>query len=292
MERIAVDASTFLEKTDGSGSIFPPFSADCCVLVMTRKSHPTSLISWNVNGIRAALQKGFADFFRSSSADVICLQEVKALEEQVEDMSWAEGYQIAWNPAVKKGYSGTAILSQVKPLATVHGMGIEEHDQEGRVLTLEFHNFYVVTVYTPNSQHGLKRLDYRQQWDRDFLAFLKHLEKTKPVVVCGDLNVAHKEIDLANPKSNRKNPGFTDEERAGFDALVEHGFIDTFRHFNQEPHQYTWWSYRSGARARNVGWRIDYWLTSEVLRPKLKSSTILNQVMGSDHCPIQIELKR
>lgn len=259
---------------------------------MTRKTHPSTLISWNVNGIRAVLRKGFAEFFQEASPDVICLQEVKAHQEQVEDLSWADGYEIAWNPAVKKGYSGTAILSRVKPLATEYGMGIDDHDQEGRVLRLEFPKFHVVTVYTPNAQHGLKRLDYRQQWDRDFLAFLKHLESSKPVLVCGDFNVAHKEIDLANPKSNRQNPGFTDEERAGFDEFLENGFIDTFRHFTPDPHHYTWWSYRAGARARNVGWRIDYWLASQALGSKLKTSTILSEVMGSDHCPVRLELKR
>lgn len=257
---------------------------------MSRKSHPSSLVSWNVNGLRAVLKKGFADFFRESDADIVCLQEVKALSEQVEDQSWAEGYESFWNPAVKKGYSGTAIFTRVKPLATSLGIGIDEHDQEGRVVTMEFPDYHLVTVYTPNAQAALKRLEYRLQWDRDFCAYLKYLEKTKPVLVCGDLNVAHKEIDLANPKTNRKNPGFSDEERASFDALLDSGFVDTFRQFNQEPHQYSWWSYRSGARARNIGWRIDYWLTSEDLMSQVKSSTILDEVLGSDHCPVRLEL--
>lgn len=259
---------------------------------MTRKAHPSTLISWNVNGLRAVLQKDFVKFFQESDADVVCLQEIKAHPEQIEDLSWAAGYETYWNPAQKKGYSGTAIFSRVKPIHTRHGMGIDEHDQEGRVLTLEFPKFSVVTVYTPNSQNELRRLPYRQEWDAAFLAYLKHLEKEKPVVVCGDLNVAHQEIDLANPKSNRKNAGFTDEERAGFDTLLEHGFIDTFRMFTPDPHQYTWWSYRMGARKRNVGWRIDYWLVSEALRSKVKASTILSDVMGSDHCPVQLEMKR
>ena len=258
---------------------------------MSRKANPSKLISWNVNGLRAVLKKGFGEFLQEASPDVLCLQEIKANPEQIEDMSWAEGYEVLWNPAVKKGYAGTAVLTRVKPLSTANGIGIDDHDQEGRVLTTEFPKFHLVTVYTPNSQSGLKRLDYRQEWDRDFLSYLKHLEKTKPVVFCGDLNVAHKEIDLANPKTNRKNAGFTDEERASFDALIEHGFIDTFREFNQEPHHYTWWSYRFGVRERNIGWRIDYWLTSEVMKSKVKSSTILSHVLGSDHCPVQIELK-
>lgn len=258
---------------------------------MAPQVQPNTLVSWNVNGIRAALQKGFAEFFHAAAPDVLCLQEVKAHEDQLDDTSWTQGYQVFWNPANKKGYAGTAILSRVKPMTAVMGLGIEEHDQEGRVLTLEFPRFYLVSVYTPNSQRGLTRLPYRQQWDRDFLAYLKRLEKSKPVILCGDLNVAHKEIDLANPKSNRKNPGFTDEERAGFDALVQNGFVDTFRLFNPDPHQYTWWTYRAGARKRNIGWRIDYWLTSEVLRPNIKSSTLLPHVMGSDHCPVQIDLE-
>ena len=258
---------------------------------MSRRSHPSSFISWNVNGLRAVLKQDFADFFRDSDADVVCLQEVKALPEQVEDQSWAEGYEIVWNPAVKKGYSGTVILSRIKPVATSMGIGIDEHDQEGRVVTVEFPNYHLVTVYTPNAQAALKRLDYRLKWDRDFCAYLKHLEKTKPVLVCGDFNVAHKEIDLANPKTNRKNPGFSDEERASFDTLMESGFVDAFREFNQEPHQYSWWSYRAGARARNIGWRLDYWLTSEALMPQVKSSTILSEVLGSDHCPVRLDLK-
>lgn len=252
----------------------------------------TSLISWNVNGLRAVLNKGFAEFVQDAAPDVLCLQEVKALAGQIEDLSWAEGYQLFWNPAVKSGYAGTLVLTRKKPLNVSNGMGIDEHDQEGRVQTLEFPKYHLVNVYTPNSQRGLKRLEYRQQWDRDFQAYLKHLEKTKPVVCCGDLNVAHKEIDLANPKSNRKNAGFTDEERAGFDALVEHGFIDTFREFNQDPGHYSWWSYRMGLRARNIGWRLDYWLVSKALQGSLKNAVILDEVIGSDHCPVRLDLKR
>ena len=258
---------------------------------MSRIHHPKLLISWNVNGLRAVLQKGFADFVENTQPDVLCLQEVKAEADQIEDMAWADGYEVFWNSAKKKGYSGTVVLSKAKPLSVANGIGIDEHDQEGRVLTLDFPEFHVVNVYTPNSQSGLKRLDYRQQWDKDFCAYLKYLEKTKPVLCCGDLNVAHKEIDLSNPKSNRKNPGFTEEERAGFDKLVAEGFIDSFREFNQEPSQYSWWSYRSGARARNVGWRIDYWLASASLKQSLKGAAILSHVLGSDHCPVQLVLK-
>ncbi len=258
---------------------------------MSRIRNPKSLISWNVNGLRAVLQKDFAAFVKEANPDVLCLQEVKAQADQIEDMSWADGYEAFWNSAVKKGYSGTLVLTKAKPLKVTSGMGIDEHDQEGRIVTVEFEKFQLVNVYTPNSQNGLKRLDYRQQWDKDFCAYLKHLEKGKPVLCCGDLNVAHQEIDLANPKSNRKNAGFTDEERAGFDRLVENGFVDSFREFNQEPAQYSWWSYRSGARARNVGWRIDYWLASEALKGSLKGAAILSDVLGSDHCPVQLVLK-
>ncbi len=247
------------------------------------------LISWNVNGLRAALKKGFADFVRTCNADVICLQEVRAMPDQV-DVDFP-GYVMHWNPAKKKGYSGTALLSRADLTDVQQGMGILEHDQEGRVITASLGDFYLVNVYTPNSQRGLTRLSYRtEQWDIDFKAYLKKLEKQKPVVFCGDLNVAHKEIDLANPKSNRRNAGFTDEERATFDALLKAGFVDTFRQFSKEGGHYTWWSNFGKARERNVGWRIDYFCISKMLRPKLKSAGILPHVIGSDHCPITLEI--
>lgn len=245
-------------------------------------------ISWNVNGIRACQRKGFEDFLASAGPDAICLQEVKAHAEQVNLNT--DGYHVFWNAAKKPGYSGTAILTREKPLGAVCGIGAAEHGNEGRVLTLEYPDYHLVNVYTPNAQHGLTRLDYRMEWDAAFLAHMKKLEKKKPVVFCGDLNVAHREIDLANPKTNRKNPGFTDEERAGFDAIIEAGFIDTFREFEEGPGHYSWWSYRANARARNIGWRIDYFLISGELRPRLKSAGILPGVMGSDHCPVTVEL--
>lgn len=247
------------------------------------------LVSWNVNGIRAAIKKGFCDFVDEYKPDILCLQETKARPEQV-DLELA-GYQDYWNSAEKKGYSGTAIFTKHKPLNVSLGLGIEEHDQEGRVITLEFEDYYLVTVYTPNSQNQLQRLAYRtESWDQCFFNHLVELETRKPVIFCGDLNVAHKEIDLANPKTNTKSAGFTKEERAGFDRYMEHGFIDSFRAFNQEPKHYTWWSYRARARERNVGWRIDYFCVSESLRPKLKDAYILPQVHGSDHCPVVLEL--
>ena len=259
---------------------------------MSSKKHPLTLISWNVNGLRAILKKDdFSAFLGTEQPDLLCLQETKAHPDQIDDMAWAEGYHCYWNSAVKKGYSSTAILTKVKPLSVVNGLDIEEHDQEGRVITAEFPDFYVVTVYTPNSQNELRRLDYRQRWDRDFLLYLQGLEKKKPVLFNGDLNVAHKEIDLARPKANRRNAGFTDEERAGFDALIEAGFVDTFREFNQEPDQYSWWSYRFGARDKNIGWRLDYWCVSEALKKRLKDAAILQSVMGSDHCPVKLVLK-
>ncbi len=247
------------------------------------------LISWNVNGIRAAVNKGFEDFFATADADIFCVQETKAQPEQVElDL---DGYHEHWCSAEKKGYSGVAVWSKVKPLNVTRGMGIPEHDNEGRVLTLEFADFHLVNVYTPNSKRGLLRLDYRTQaWDVDFLAYVKQLEKTKPVIFCGDLNVAHKEIDLANPKPNVKNAGFTPEERASFDKVIEAGFIDTFREFETGVGHYSWWSYMGGARSRNVGWRIDYFCISPALRPRLKEAFILPEVMGSDHCPVGITL--
>lgn len=247
------------------------------------------LLSWNVNGLRACLKKGFADFAVASDADVICLQEVRALPEQVElDIP---GYAMLWNPALRKGYSGTAMLVRSMPRAVFPGLGEPELDTEGRVLSAEFDDFFLVTVYTPNAQRELTRLEYREKrWDPTFLKFVRKLEKRKPVVFCGDLNVSHKEIDLANPRSNRGNAGFTDEERAGFDRIVKAGFIDTFREFEAGGGHYTWWSNRKGVRERNVGWRIDYFCISSVLRPRLVSATILADVLGSDHCPIAIEL--
>ncbi len=247
------------------------------------------LVSWNVNGLRACLSKGFAEFVAGSDADVICLQEVRALPEQVEiDLP---GYAMFWNPALKRGYSGTAILTRRQPLAVYPGMGIADLDTEGRVLTMELEDYFVVTVYTPNVQRELTRLDLRQnQWDPEFLKFVKRLEKRKPVVFCGDLNVSHQEIDLANPGPNRGNAGFTNEERAGFDRILKAGFVDTFREFEQGGGHYTWWSNRKGVRERNIGWRIDYFLISGALRPRLVSAGILADVLGSDHCPITVVL--
>ncbi len=246
------------------------------------------LISWNVNGIRASLRKGFfLDFVESADADILCLQEMRATPDQV-DLA-IPGYRIYWNPAEKKGYSGTAIVSRVGFKKVINGMGVKEHDTEGRLITAELDDFYLVTVYTPNSGRELSRLDYRtKKWDTAFKRYLNKLEKEKPVVFCGDLNVAHKEIDLANPGSNRNNAGFTDQERATFDKLLKNGFVDTFREFNQEGGHYTWWSNFGKARERNVGWRIDYFCVSESLRSQLVSSTIHPQIMGSDHCPIEL----
>jgi len=246
-------------------------------------------ISWNVNGIRAVLKKGFMDFLQEQNPDIICLQETKAHKEQV-DISLDNYPFDYWNSAVKKGYSGTAIFSKKEPLNIIYGIGIEEHDQEGRVITAEFEDYYLVTVYTPNSKRELLRLEYRQQWDIDFLKFVKELEKKKPVIFCGDLNVAHKEIDLKNPKTNRRNPGFTDEERASFDNIESAGFIDTFREFNVEGGHYTWWSYMFQARKKDIGWRIDYFCISESLKPQLKDAYILKDVLGSDHAPVVMEL--
>ncbi len=247
-------------------------------------------ISWNVNGIRAALRKGFLDFVAQADPDVICLQEVRAEQDQV-DLPLPQ-YQIYWNPAEKKGYSGVATFTKKKPTNVIYDMGVEKHDKEGRMLTLEYRNYFLVNVYTPNAQRGLNRLDYRtQEWDVDFLSFVKDLEKTKPVIFCGDLNVAHTAIDLANPKSNEKNAGYTLEERQGFDNIVESGFIDTFREFTKEGGHYTWWSNFGRAREKNVGWRIDYFCISPALRKKLKEATILPEVQGSDHCPIRMVLK-
>lgn len=247
------------------------------------------LISWNVNGIRACVQKGFLDFFKEADADVFCIQETKMQEGQLE--LELPGYHQYWNYAVKKGYSGTAVFTKEKPLSVAYGLGIEEHDQEGRVITLEFQDFYLVTVYTPNSQDGLKRLEYRMEWETAFIAYLKRLEETKPVVFCGDLNVAHKEIDLKNPKTNRKNAGFTDEERGRFTELMEGGFIDTFRYLYPDAEGiYSWWSYRFSARAKNAGWRIDYFCVSEALKERIQDAKILTNVLGSDHCPVELDI--
>jgi exodeoxyribonuclease III len=248
------------------------------------------IISWNVNGIRSALQKGFLDFARQANADILCLQEVRALPEQV-DLPLS-GYTLHWNPAEKKGYSGTMIASRVPLTSVTRGMNMEKHDKEGRVITAELEDCYVISVYTPNSQNHLTRLDYRtREWDVDFRKYVKKLEKKKPVIFCGDLNVAHEEIDLANPKSNRRNAGFTDEERASFTSLLDAGFTDTFRMFCKEGGHYTWWSNFGRARERNVGWRIDYFCVSKSLEPRIQQSVIHPDVMGSDHCPISIEVK-
>lgn len=247
-------------------------------------------ISWNVNGIRAAMKKGAMDFFEASGADFICLQETKATVEIVKGMDWSSSNTVLVSEAVKKGYSGTAVIARSEPQSVSYGLGISLHDGEGRVVTAEYADFFLVTVYTPNSQNELRRLDYRQQWDRDFLAYVKALEASKPVIFCGDLNVAHTEDDLANPKTNRMNAGFSDEERAGFDSILSDGFVDTFREFTQGKGHYSWWSYRAGARARNVGWRLDYFMISQSLRPRLRSARILPEVLGSDHCPVEMVL--
>ena len=251
---------------------------------------PMKLLSWNVNGLRAVLKKNFLEFLDAEKPDILCLQETKCTPDQVEQL-WPAKYATYWNTAEKKGYSGTAIFTRTRPLQVSHGIGRPDHDREGRVLTAEYADFYLVNVYVPNSQRELTRLAYRQEWDRDFLAYLKNLERTKPVIFCGDLNVAHTEIDLANPKSNMKNHGFTPEERAGFGAMVAAGFRDTFREFEPAGGHYTWWSPMSGARQRNVGWRIDYFLISAALRPRLRRAYHRPEVLGSDHCPVGIELK-
>lgn len=248
------------------------------------------LISWNVNGLRAVLGKGFLDYFGATGADVVCLQETKCHPGDVQHVTWPRGYEVVWNAAEKKGYSGTAVFSRVKPLEVTYGLGAAEHDREGRVITVEFDTFFLVNVYTPNAQHELVRLAYRQAWDAAFLAHVRRLEARKPVVFCGDLNVAHREIDLARPKANVGNPGFTPEERAGFDAFLAAGMVDTFREFEPGPNHYSWWSYRAGARGKNIGWRIDYFVTSGVLRPALRRAWIEPGVMGSDHCPVGLEV--
>lgn len=247
------------------------------------------LISWNVNGLRAVLKRNFLEFLDDEKPDLLLLQETKCGPDDVDSL-WPAGYRTHWNPAEKKGYSGTAVFSRVPVLSVTRGIGEETHDREGRVLTVELADFFVVDVYVPNSQRGLTRLDYRMEWDRAFLAYLRRLERRKPVVFGGDLNVAHTPIDLANPKSNTRNHGFTAEERAGFDALVGAGFVDTFREFEKGPGHYTWWSVMTNARARNVGWRIDYFLVSATLRPRLRRAWIRPDVTGSDHCPVGVEI--
>lgn len=247
------------------------------------------LISWNVNGLRAVVKKGFEDIFAEIDADVFCLQETKLQEGQI-DLE-LKGYHQYWNYAVKKGYSGTAIFSKKEALSVKYGIGIEEHDQEGRVITVEYEDFYLVNCYTPNAQAELKRIEYRLKWEEDFLMFLKELEKTKPVILCGDLNVAHNNIDLKNWKTNRKNPGFSDQEREAFTNFLANGFVDSFRHFYPDLEgAYSWWSYRFNARQNNSGWRIDYFCVSEALVPKMEDSFILSDVFGSDHCPVGLTL--
>ena len=250
------------------------------------------IISWNVNGIRAALNKGLADFLSTENPDILCLQETKAREEQVELPLEFGAYKSYWNSAEKPGYSGTAIFTKEAPLTCTQGLGIEEHDKEGRVITLEYPDFHLVNVYTVNAQDGLRRLPYRLAWDAAFRKHLNTLSETKPVIFCGDLNVAHNEIDLARPSANRKSAGFSDEERASFTELLESGFIDSFRHFHPDTTEaYSWWSYRGGARQRNVGWRLDYFGVSPALVKRLESASILPHVMGSDHCPVSINLR-
>ena len=248
------------------------------------------LISWNVNGLRACVGKGFLDYFNEQQADIFCLQETKLQEGQI-DLE-LEGYYKYWNYAEKKGYSGTAIFTKTEPLSVKYGLGIEEHDKEGRVITLEFENFYMVTVYTPNSQEKLARLDYRMKWEDEFKKFLLELDKKKPVIVCGDLNVAHKEIDLKNPKTNRKNAGFSDEEREKMTTLLASGFVDSFRYFYPDKSGiYSWWSYRFNSRANNAGWRIDYFLVSERIKDKMKDAEIHTEILGSDHCPVVLKIE-
>ena len=247
------------------------------------------LISWNVNGLRACEGKGFRDIFHELDADFFCLQETKMQPGQL-DIAF-EGYESYWNSAEKKGYSGTAIFSRHQPLSVSYGIGIDEHDHEGRVITLEMSDFYLVTVYTPNAQDELRRLDYRMRWEDDFQAYLRELDKRKPVIVCGDMNVAHEEIDLKNPKTNRRNAGFTDEERAKFTQLLATGFTDTFRWLYPEEVTYSWWSYRFQARQKNAGWRIDYFVVSDRLRPRIADAKIHTQILGSDHCPVELDLK-
>ena len=258
--------------------------------IETEKLSMKKMISWNVNGLRACLGKGFLEYLKESDADIFCIQESKLQEGQVE--LELPGYHQYWNYAEKKGYSGTAMFKKEEPVSVAYGLGIEEHDHEGRVITAEFPEYYVVTCYTPNSQDGLKRLDYRMQWEDAFRAYLKALETKKPVIFCGDLNVAHQEIDLKNSKTNRKNAGFSDEERAKFTELLEAGFVDTFRYFYPDQEGiYSWWSYRFSARAKNAGWRIDYFCVSESLKDRLVDAKIHTEVMGSDHCPVELDIQ-
>ncbi len=248
------------------------------------------LISWNVNGIRAVMGKGFMDFFNSVDADIFCLQETKLQEGQIE--MELPGYHQYWNYAEKKGYSGTAIFTKTEPMSVKYGIGIEEHDHEGRVITLEFEDFFFITIYTPNSQEALKRLDYRMKWEDDFLKYITNLENTKPVIYAGDLNVARLEIDLKNPKTNRRNAGFTDEERSKINKALESGYIDTFRYFYPDQTEiYSWWSYRFKARDRNAGWRIDYFIASNALEQRLEDAKIHTKIMGSDHCPVELRIR-
>ena len=247
------------------------------------------LISWNVNGLRACEGKGFSEVFKSLDADFFCLQETKMQAGQL-DLQF-EGYESYWNYADKKGYSGTAVFTRLKPLKVTYGIGIDEHDHEGRVITLEMDTFFLVTVYVPNSQDELKRLDYRMRWEDDFLSYIKRLDAIKPVIVCGDLNVAHKEIDLKNPKTNRRNPGFTDEEREKFSQWLDSGFTDTFRFLYPEQVTYSWWSYRFRAREKNTGWRIDYFVVSSRMNDQIADAKIHTEIMGSDHCPVELDLK-
>ena len=247
------------------------------------------LISWNVNGIRAAMKKGFLDFASEIDADILCVQETKMQEGQAEVP--LEGYHQYWCSADKKGYSGTAVFTKIEPLSVIYGIGIDEHDHEGRVITCEYDEFYLVNVYVPNAQDSLRRLDYRMKWEDDFRNYLKSLEETKPVITCGDFNVAHQEIDLKNPKSNRGNAGFSDEERGKFSELLDAGFTDTFRALHPDVEgAYSWWSYRFNARKNNAGWRIDYFLVSDELAPRIETASIYSEVMGSDHCPVMLEL--
>ena len=248
------------------------------------------LVSWNVNGIRACMQKGFENFFKNINADIFCIQETKCQPGQI-DINF-DGYKSYWNSAEKKGYSGTAIFSKIEPLSVSYGIGIEEHDKEGRVITLEFDKFYVVTIYTPNSKRELERLDYRQIWEDEIRKYLKKLDKKKPVIMCGDLNVAHKEIDLKNPATNHHNAGFTDEERNKMTALLDEGFIDTYRYlYPDKEGVYSWWSYMRQSRDKNIGWRIDYFIVSESIKDKIKEANIYTEILGSDHCPIGLEIE-
>ena len=278
-----LNVSTFIEEN-------PEQSSGRKSAIETEKLSMKKMISWNVNGLRACLGKGFLEYLKESDADIFCIQESKLQEGQV-DLE-LPGYHQYWNYAEKKGYSGTAMFTKEEPIAVTYGLGIEEHDHEGRVITAEFPDYYVVTCYTPNSQDGLKRLDYRMQWEDAFRAYLKVLETKKPVIFCGDLNVAHQEIDLKNPKTNRKNAGFSDEERAKFTELLEAGFVDTFRYFYPDQEGiYSWWSYRFSARAKNAGWRIDYFCVSESLKDRLVDAKIHTEVMGSDHCPVELDIQ-